>query len=329
MKKNQKLYYWLGGLAVIVVVGAVIFSQGTYFQGMFLSRNTELIQSPIRPASKTSSKIQLKTPITKNISYKGACVIRDQYTSLPDYSAPASGTGYAKVNKGSNFSSFANIDSACTQADFNALISTYCPLNEGGQYQKQIGMYNQDGSYNTTGPSSLGADYLTCPVITAPSPAQNADAVIATLLLSASSPQGGAADYSSFHVMDFLVAGSGPTDKQGIITDITYSTGTCAVGKVDLYEGNTLLASSISDGIISANDFANGLGLIVQPNVQKDYRIYVDSTNCMVDEVLIFTMGSFMYNDGTGSEYQLLDSNNGYLPLDVYPIPFSSNKFYF
>jgi hypothetical protein len=94
--------------------------------------------------------------------YKGACVIRNAYTGLPQYDAPDAGTGYAKLNKGSGFANYTAVRDACSLSDYAALDQTFCAQNPGGSYQMGVAMYNQDNTYNTTGCGNAGCNWVQC-----------------------------------------------------------------------------------------------------------------------------------------------------------------------
>ena len=113
--------------------------------------------------SSSSSAIPASSSISSVTGYKGACVVRNGSTSLPNYNAADSAQGYAKIAKGTSFANYQSVRDTCTQSDYTTLGQTFCAQNPGGSYQMQVAMYNQDNTYNTTGTGNFGSDYVQCP----------------------------------------------------------------------------------------------------------------------------------------------------------------------
>lgn len=123
-------------------------------------------------SSSSSVSSSFSTSSSSATGFKGACVVRNGSTGLPAYNASDAGQGYAKMNKGVSFASYDVIRDSCTQEDYAALAQTFCAQNPGSSYQKQVGMYNQDNSYNTTGTGNFGADFTQCPAASSSSSSQ-------------------------------------------------------------------------------------------------------------------------------------------------------------
>lgn len=96
-------------------------------------------------------------------TYKGSCIVRDAFTNLPFYFSADAARGYAKMNKGMNFLSFADIDTVCTQYDYALLRQTFCAQNPHASYKKEVAMYNQTDSLNMLGASKWGSGFERCP----------------------------------------------------------------------------------------------------------------------------------------------------------------------
>lgn len=159
-------------------IAVLLYTQGNLYHesgpGYF---GWQLARCPAAPpasssaASSAAASVASSAPASSSAAsssatptgYKGACVIRDAYTSLPRYDAPDAAQGYAKTGKGWGFTDFGAVRAACTQADYDALGLTFCAANPGGRYQREASMYNLDNSWRTTGGSAFGSSYVYCP----------------------------------------------------------------------------------------------------------------------------------------------------------------------
>src|SRR3989344_2624683 len=83
------------------------------------------LQMLAKQACKGQSNCPLPTSTPVNL---GSCTIRDAYTTLPVYSAPSLGNGYAQISLG-QVKDLADAKARCTDAIFNALMTNYCSVN--------------------------------------------------------------------------------------------------------------------------------------------------------------------------------------------------------
>ncbi len=102
------------------------------------------------------------TPTSSANLYKGICLVRTQITNVPLFTAPDFGNGYAKKNKGSNFTSYLQVDDACTQTDYAALAQLFCLKNPKALYVRQVGLYRQDLTLYGVAPSKYGTTMMQC-----------------------------------------------------------------------------------------------------------------------------------------------------------------------
>jgi len=94
----------------------------------------------------------------------GACVIRDEYTSLPGYFSADSGTGYIKQNH-PEASTYDALGPICTADVYNSLMTTYCVSNTN-RAQWQRATYTSSGSWSQTGCAASGCDWRSSGTIT-------------------------------------------------------------------------------------------------------------------------------------------------------------------
>ncbi|OIO55642.1 hypothetical protein AUJ46_00800 [Candidatus Peregrinibacteria bacterium CG1_02_54_53] len=78
---------------------------------------------------------------------KGICWVGGAPDVPQTYTQADVGQGYAKVQKGTNFTTSAALKAACTEDDYDALRSLYCEQNPGTHFFKNIAMYGQDDKY--------------------------------------------------------------------------------------------------------------------------------------------------------------------------------------
>ncbi|MFH0770795.1 MAG: S-layer homology domain-containing protein [Candidatus Peregrinibacteria bacterium] len=78
---------------------------------------------------------------------KGICWAGGAPDVPQTYTQADVGQGYAKVRKGTGFTTGAALKAACTADDYNALRSLYCARNPGAHFFKSIAMYGQDDKY--------------------------------------------------------------------------------------------------------------------------------------------------------------------------------------
>ncbi|MBI2578985.1 MAG: hypothetical protein HYW26_04715 [Candidatus Aenigmarchaeota archaeon] len=94
-----------------------------------------------------------------NATNKGACMVRDAYTSTPLFSAPDIGKGYAKNAKDAN--TIEGLRTACTKTDYDELLKNYCTQNSN-TVQQQVVVYYPDGNAYSSGCGASGCDFYSC-----------------------------------------------------------------------------------------------------------------------------------------------------------------------
>ena len=100
-------------------------------------------------------------PPSSSTAVTGVCNVRNSYTSAPGFFSPDLGTGYAKVSK-PGINTIAELRAACTQADYDALMQSYCTINSASIYAEVI-VYSDAGSVQSTGgATSLANNVLSC-----------------------------------------------------------------------------------------------------------------------------------------------------------------------
>jgi len=90
----------------------------------------------------------------------GICLVRDSYTSVPIFSAPNLGSGYAKMAK-PGVNTISGLQSACSQADFSNLLQTYCTQNLN-PIQEQVMTYDSQGNYQSLSCGAFGCNFKNC-----------------------------------------------------------------------------------------------------------------------------------------------------------------------
>ncbi len=100
----------------------------------------------------------------------GMCLLLDAYSNLPLFGAPDYGTGYAKKLI-TGVLDYNALKSSCTDSIYDALLVEYCKTNSN-PVQKQVVEYAGSG---TVGCALSGCDYVSCPVLKAPLPAEPQD----------------------------------------------------------------------------------------------------------------------------------------------------------
>ena len=94
----------------------------------------------------------------------GVCLIRDSYTSVPLYSAPDVGKGYAKkAIPGVN--TLTGLQSACTNAIYYNITQSYCTKNSNS-VQEQVVTYDGLGNAQSLTCGAFGCNYRNCSSIT-------------------------------------------------------------------------------------------------------------------------------------------------------------------
>ena len=98
---------------------------------------------------------------TNQTTPTGICLIRDLYTSVPVFSAPDFGKGYAKISK-SGVNTISGLQNACSQSDYSSLLTAYCMQNSN-QIQQQVMTYDSQGNYQSLSCGAFGCNYVSCP----------------------------------------------------------------------------------------------------------------------------------------------------------------------
>ena len=87
--------------------------------------------------------------------FSGACVIRNGYTSIPTFYDPDLGKGYAKLAK-PGVNNLSGLQSACTAADYAALLKSYCTINTEDVIEEVV-TYGPTGGSSTCGAFGCGS----------------------------------------------------------------------------------------------------------------------------------------------------------------------------
>ncbi len=99
----------------------------------------------------------------------GACQLRDAYTSIPSYTAPDSGKGYAKLQKNGS-RTVGTILSACSADDFATLLKNYCATNNN-PVQQEVVVYSEGGGVvSASCVNNLQCERISCPTTTSTQP---------------------------------------------------------------------------------------------------------------------------------------------------------------
>ncbi|MBI2543324.1 MAG: hypothetical protein HYW24_04000 [Candidatus Aenigmarchaeota archaeon] len=100
------------------------------------------------------------TKIAATSAGNAACLVRDQYTSIPFYSAPNSGTGYAK-HLMPGITNFSTAKAQCTDVIYNSLMTTYCSSNSNAA-QWQVVVYDNFNEHMGSGCAESGCSLHSC-----------------------------------------------------------------------------------------------------------------------------------------------------------------------
>jgi hypothetical protein len=95
------------------------------------------------------------------IATNGACLVRSASASLPSFSDPDLGTGYAKLSQ-AGVKDLTSIKTSCTTDVYASLLKSYCTKNTD-PVQQQVAIYDQYGKYLTTDCGAQGCDLVSCP----------------------------------------------------------------------------------------------------------------------------------------------------------------------
>lgn len=94
----------------------------------------------------------------------GVCMVRSSSTMTPGFFAPDLGTGYAKLAK-PGINTLTGLQSACTQADYNNLMVSYCNANNTS-VQQQVVTYDSFGGYTSNACGAFGCNEVSCASLT-------------------------------------------------------------------------------------------------------------------------------------------------------------------
>ena len=137
------------------------FSAGTYFFNATADAFNAVAESNENNNALSKSLIVTSQANQTSLSPTGVCLIRDSYTSVPLFSDPDVGKGYAKTAKpGVNIIS--GLQSACTQADFSNLLQSYCASNSN-PIQQQVMTYDSTGHWSSLSCGAFGCNFVSCP----------------------------------------------------------------------------------------------------------------------------------------------------------------------
>lgn len=112
---------------------------------------------------------QYAIKVSKGVSNQlGACQIRlITNQALPKYSDVSNGVDYAKINKGENISNIDLVRKACAETDYLNLLAgnngQFCKSNPSAQYNKEVVLYDANGTPKTSAPFVEGANLSVCP----------------------------------------------------------------------------------------------------------------------------------------------------------------------
>lgn len=123
-------------------------------------------------ATTTTTSASASTPTTTTtatstttaavaVTTTGICQVRNSFTSVVSFSAPDLGTGYAKVAK-SGINTIEGLRSACSQSDYDALLTSYCTSNSE-PVQQEVVTYDSQGNWSSTGGGPFGSNQVSCP----------------------------------------------------------------------------------------------------------------------------------------------------------------------
>ena len=114
-------------------------------------------------SSAACSSSSASTVSTEAAAMNGVCVVRAFDTKFPAFTNPDAGTGYAKMLKGTNFTSLSALRSACTQDDYDVLEEEYCERNPDESYEMHVVLYDKNGNFKSESCGSEGCDLVQCP----------------------------------------------------------------------------------------------------------------------------------------------------------------------
>lgn len=91
----------------------------------------------------------------------GVCILRDSFTSIPQFDSAPIGSGYAfKFVPGVN--TIAGLRTACTPSDYTELLGAFCVANNTDT-QRGVVTIDAAGNWMSSGCDDIGCDYVMCP----------------------------------------------------------------------------------------------------------------------------------------------------------------------
>lgn len=102
------------------------------------------------------------------LSPTGVCEVRDSYTSVPLFSAPDVGVGYAKKAI-TGVNTLDGLKIGCTNSTFYVVMQSYCTQNSNPMQQELV-TYNSAGNWQSTTCGANGCSYYFCKYLNYPPP---------------------------------------------------------------------------------------------------------------------------------------------------------------
>ncbi|MBI2124627.1 hypothetical protein HYT92_02435 [Candidatus Pacearchaeota archaeon] len=276
-----------------------------------------------------SACVNVTTTNQTALSPTGVCLVRDAYTSVPIFSAPDLGKGYAKAAK-PGVNTISGLQSACSLTDFDNLLKTYCTQNPN-PIQEQVMTYDSNGNWQSLSCGAYGCNFKNC-------------TTTANQTTSCTDSDGG----QDIYLKGTTAYKACPTCYNDSITDFcsnNYVTeGWCgydpAINGIGRYQASYLCANGCLDGAcigqtpanqtnvsFKCTDSDNGLSYYIY-GTTNGYRAYGirNSSNIVTEKDSCTTVCSGSVGSGIGSTGQCLleyycDSLD-YAAFNVYTCPY-------